>query len=62
MKEKWSYSESVESSEIVNLESKYGHFILMKPELNLNTFILWSSPIWAGFIGIFLVYFIFKHK
>ena len=27
MKEKWSYSESVESSEIVNLESKYGHFI-----------------------------------
>ena len=27
MKEKWSYSESVESSDIVNLESKYGHFI-----------------------------------
>ena len=27
MVEKWSYSESIESSEIVNLEKKYGHFI-----------------------------------
>ena len=27
MVEKWSYSESIESSEIVNIEKKYGHFI-----------------------------------
>ena len=42
------------------LVSKYGHFILMKPEFNLNTFILWSTPIWAGLIGLLLIYFSFK--
>ena len=39
------------------LTDRYGDFILLKPALKLNTFVLWFLPLVFFAAGIFLVYF-----
>ena len=39
------------------LTDRYGVFILLKPPLKLNTFVLWFFPILFVIIGIFVVFF-----
>ena len=39
---------------------RYGDFVLMKPPINKETFILWISPILFSLIGIFLIYYSLK--
>ena len=54
-------SEGKSNDEILDfLVSKYGEFILMKPKLNINTFLLWSSPIWASIFGLIIIFNIFR--
>tara|TARA_Y100000590_G_C15670520_1_gene996080 strand:- start:213 stop:623 length:411 start_codon:yes stop_codon:yes gene_type:complete len=41
------------------LTDRYGDFILLKPPIKLNTFLLWSLPFVFFIIGIFIIY---KHN
>ena len=38
------------------LTNRYGDFILLKPPVKANTFVLWTLPFVLLFAGIFLVY------
>ena len=42
------------------LTDRYGDFILLRPPLKLNTFILWFLPLIFVLTGIFIIY--FHHK
>ena len=42
------------------LVEKYGNFILMKPPLYSETFLLWSSPFIIVFIGFIIIFFSLK--
>ena len=44
------------------LVDKYGNFILMKPPLYQDTFVLWISPLLLMLIGITIIYFTLKRK
>ena len=44
------------------LVDKYGHFILMKPPLYQDTYILWISPLLLMLVGITIMYFKLKRK
>ena len=44
------------------LVDKYGNFILMKPPLYLDTYILWISPLLLMLVGITIMYFKLKRK
>ena len=44
------------------LVDKYGNFILMKPPLYQDTYILWISPLLLMLIGITIMYFTLKRK
>ena len=44
------------------LVDKYGNFILMKPPLYQETYILWISPLLLMLIGITIIYFTLKRK
>ena len=38
------------------LTSRYGDFILLKPQLNKNTYLLWFLPLIFFVIGVFMLY------
>ena len=44
------------------LVDKYGNFILMKPPLYQETYILWISPLLLMIVGITIMYFTLKRK
>ena len=44
------------------LVDKYGNFILMKPPLYRDTYILWISPLLLMLVGITIMYFTLKRK
>ena len=44
------------------LVDKYGNFILMKPPLYQDTYILWISPLLLMLVGITIMYFTLKRK
>ena len=44
------------------LVDKYGNFILMKPPLYQDTYILWISPLLLMIVGITIMYFTLKRK
>ena len=44
------------------LVDKYGNFILMKPPLYQDTYILWISPLLLMLVGITIMYFTLKKK
>ena len=44
------------------LVDKYGNFILMKPPLYQDTYILWISPLLLMLVGITIMYFKLKRK
>ena len=44
------------------LVDKYGNFILMKPPLYQETYILWISPLLLMLVGITIMYFTLKRK
>ena len=44
------------------LVNKYGNFILMKPPLYQDTYILWISPLLLMIVGITIMYFTLKRK
>ena len=44
------------------LVDKYGNFILMKPPLYQDTYILWISPLLLILFGITIMYFTLKRK
>ena len=44
------------------LVDKYGNFILMKPPLYQDTYILWISPLLLILVGITIIYFTLKRK
>ena len=44
------------------LVDKYGNFILMKPPLYQDTYVLWISPLLLMLIGITIIYFTLKRK
>ena len=44
------------------LVDKYGNFILMKPPLYQDTYILWISPLLLMIVGITIMYFTLKKK
>ena len=44
------------------LVNKYGNFILMKPPLYNETYILWISPLLLMIIGITIIYYSFRRK
>ena len=44
------------------LVDKYGNFILMKPPLYQDTYILWISPLLLMIVGITIMYFSLKRK
>ena len=44
------------------LVDKYGNFILMKPPLYKDTYILWISPLLLMLVGITIMYFKLKRK
>ena len=44
------------------LVDKYGNFILMKPPLYRDTYILWISPLLLMIVGITIMYFTLKRK
>ena len=44
------------------LVDKYGNFILMKPPLYQDTYILWISPVLLMLVGITIMYFTLKRK
>jgi len=44
------------------LVDKYGNFILMKPPLYQDTYILWVSPLLLMIVGITIMYFTLKKK
>ena len=44
------------------LVNKYGNFILMKPPLYQDTYILWISPLLLMLVGITIMYFTLKRK
>ena len=44
------------------LVDKYGNFILMKPPLYQDTYILWISPLLLMMVGITIIYFTLKRK
>ena len=44
------------------LVDKYGNFILMKPPLYRDTYILWISPLLLMLVGITIMYFTLKKK
>ena len=44
------------------LVSKYGNFILMKPPLYNETYILWISPLLLMIIGISIIYYSFRRR
>ena len=44
------------------LVDKYGNFILMKPPLYKDTYILWISPLLLMLVGITIMYFTLKKK
>ena len=44
------------------LVDKYGNFILMKPPLYQDTYILWISPLLLMLIGITIIYFTLRRK
>ena len=44
------------------LVDKYGNFILMKPPLYQDTYILWVSPLLLMIVGITIMYFTLKRK
>ena len=44
------------------LVDKYGNFILMKPPLYKDTYILWISPLLLMLVGITIMYFTLKRK
>lgn len=44
------------------LVDKYGNFILMKPPLYQDTYILWISPLLLMLVGITIIYFTLKRK
>ena len=44
------------------LVDKYGNFILMKPPLYQETYILWISPLLLMLVGITIIYFTLKRK
>ena len=44
------------------LVDKYGNFILMKPPLYQDTYILWISPLLLTIVGITIMYFTLKRK
>ena len=39
------------------LTDRYGDFILLNPPFNLNTLILWLSPLLFILVGVYIVYF-----
>ena len=44
------------------LVDKYGNFILMKPPLYQDTYILWISPLLLMIVGITIMYYTLKRK
>ena len=44
------------------LVDKYGNFILMKPPLYQDTYVLWISPLLLMLVGITIIYFTLKRK
>ena len=44
------------------LVDKYGNFILMKPPLYQDTYILWISPLLLLLVGITIMYFTLRRK
>ena len=51
-------SEDFTDKEIYNfLSERYGDFILLKPPLNKNTYVLWGLPFFLFTFGIFILYF-----
>ena len=44
------------------LVNRYGNFILMKPPLYQDTYILWISPLLLMLVGITIMYFTLKRK
>ena len=44
------------------LVDKYGNFILMKPPLYQDTYVLWISPLLLMLVGITIMYFKLKRK
>ena len=44
------------------LVDKYGNFILMKPPLYQDTYVLWISPLLLMLVGITIMYFTLKRK
>jgi len=44
------------------LVDKYGNFILMKPPLYNETYILWVSPLLLMIIGITIIYYSFRRR
>ena len=44
------------------LVDKYGNFILMKPPLYQDTYILWISPLLLMLVGITIMYFTLRRK
>tara|TARA_B100000029_G_scaffold504653_1_gene583878 strand:- start:817 stop:1239 length:423 start_codon:yes stop_codon:yes gene_type:complete len=39
------------------LTDRYGDFILLKPPLNIGTFVLWFLPVFFFFLGIYIVFY-----
>ena len=50
-------------SEIMNyMVERYGDFVLYRPKVSKNTYILWFGPIVLVLLGLFVVFFIVRKK
>jgi cytochrome c-type biogenesis protein CcmH len=44
------------------LKARYSDFILYRPEVNKTTWLLWAAPVLIMFIGVWVVYSLYRQK
>ncbi len=44
------------------LKARYSDFILYRPEVNKTTWLLWAAPVLFMFIGVWVVYSLYRQK